>query len=499
MIVTCEQMKQAEDRLFATGVLAEGLMEKAGLGCAQAIMQFFPLWGRATLFIGKGNNGGDALVVGRHLRAQGWRVEAILSGEPSEMTELAAKKLTEFEATAENPVLPLLRKSPHIVVEGLLGIGARGPLRGVIGERAEQLNRQRIENHATCFAIDIPSGVDGDNGTPYPGAVVADITLSIAAVKAGIVQDVAINHVGRIAQIPLPEIVLAENGINSVVLSANHLAGVLPRREFDFHKGQAGRVGVLAGSRGLTGAAVLASAAAVHAGAGLVTLYAGKPIYEILAAKVSSEVMVKPVDSLADISEDSADVLAVGPGLGAAPDPALLDLILNDPRPMVVDADALNLIARSENGVARLAENNHPRLLTPHPGEMARLFPALSACSDRFAVVDHFIKQSSFGGVLLYKGGRTLVASSGQPVAINSTGHPGMATGGVGDVLTGVCAGLAAQGASLYDTACLGSWLVGRAAEKRIFEGRDSAESLKAGAIVSQLGAAFGDLRNQAY
>jgi len=499
MIVTCEQMKRAEDRLFASGVLAEDLMEKAGLGCARAITQFFPLSGRATLFIGRGNNGGDALVIGRHLRARGWRVGAILSSEPSGMTELAAKKLLEFEATAENPVLPLSRRSPNIVVDGLLGIGARGPMRGVIGERAEQINRLRIENHATCFAVDIPSGVDGDDGTPYPGAVIADVTLSIAAVKAGVVQDVAINHVGRIAQIPLPEIVHTEGCVDSMVLCPNNLAGILPRRDFDFHKGRAGRVGILAGSRGLTGAAVLASTAAVHSGAGLVTLYAGKSIYEILAAKATPEVMVKPVDSLEDIHTDTADVLAVGPGLGVEPDPALLDLIRNDPRPMVVDADALNLIARSEKGFDRMVEGNHPRLLTPHPGEMTRLFPEISSCGDRFGMVEHFIKQKSFRGVLLYKGARTLVVSPGQPVAINSTGHPGMATGGVGDVLTGVCAGLAAQGASLYHAACLGGWLIGRAAEKRIFEHHDSAESLTAGAIISQLGAAFCDLRNEAY
>ncbi len=499
MTVTCEQMKQAEDRLFATGVLAEGLMEKAGLGCARAIMQFFPRRGRASLYVGKGNNGGDALVIGRHLREQGWRVEVVLSGEPSGMSGLAARKLAEFEATAETPLPPTSREGPAIVVDGLLGIGARGPLRGVIGERAEQINRQRIESHATCFAVDIPSGLDGDRGSPHPGAVIADITLSIAAVKAGLVQDAALNHVGRIAQIPLPEIALEGDGGDSVVLSAQHLAGILPRRDFAFHKGRAGRVGILAGSRGMTGAAVLASTAALHSGAGLVTLYAAKDIYEILAATAPPEVMVKPVDSPADIGNERVDVLAVGPGLGEAPDPALLDLLWDDPRPMVVDADALNLIARSGEGLDRLVENQHPRLLTPHPGEMARLFPAAPSRGDRAGVVKGFLKQHAFRGVLLYKGARTLIASAGQPLAINSTGHPGMATGGVGDVLTGLCAGLAAQGASLYDAACLGSWLIGRAAEKSIFEGHDSAESLKAGTVSSYLGAAFGDLRQQAY
>ena len=499
MIVTCEQMKQAEDRLFSTGVVAEDLMEKAGLGCAEAIMQFFHGKGQATLFVGKGNNGGDALVVGRELRSHGWEVEVVLSGEPADMAELAAKKLTEFEAEADSRWADSNRMGARIVVDGLLGIGARGPMRGVIGERAEQLNRQRMETNAICFAIDIPSGVDGDQGTPYPGAVVADFTLSIAAVKSGIVQDAAINHVGRIVQIDLPEIVITESYSDSVVLSPKNLAGILPRREFDFHKGQAGRVGILAGSRGLTGAAIFASTAAVHSGAGLVTLYAEKTIYEILAIKAAPEVMVKPIDSLEDIGGDSAEVLAVGPGLGSDPDPVLLDLILNDPRPMVVDADALNLLAGSDKAFESLAENNHPRLLTPHPGEMARLFPENSSCEDRFEVVDHFIRQKSFQGVLLYKGARTLIASTGKPVAINSTGHPGMATGGVGDVLTGVCAGLADQGLSLFDAACMGSWLIGRNAEIWICEGRESAESMTAGTIGFELGMAFDGLRNGGY
>lgn len=495
MIVTCEQMKQAEDRLFSTGVVAENLMEKAGQACARAIRQFFHAPGQATLFVGKGNNGGDALVVGRELRMHGWQVEGVLSGEPSGMTALAQKKLIEFEAQEDNRWDDANGGGARVVVDGLLGIGASGPLRGVIGDRAQQLNRQRLESNATCFAIDIPSGVDGDAGEPYPGAVVADVTLSIAAIKRGIVQDAATNHVGRIVQIALPEIEFAEADNDYVVLSSKNLAGILPRRDFDFHKGRAGRVGILAGSRGLTGAAILASSAAVHSGAGLVTLYAESSIYEMLAIRASPEVMVKPIDSLEDIRGDAAEVLAVGPGLGSDPDPALLDLILNDPRPMVLDADALNLLARSNQAFERLAENGHPRLLTPHPGEMRRLFPGTASCEDRFAVVERFIKQKSFQGVLLYKGARTLIASAGRPVSINSTGHPGMATGGVGDVLTGVCASLAAQGASLYDAACLGSWLIGRSAERWIGEGLESAESLTAGAI-GELGMAFDSLRN---
>ncbi|MCF6313077.1 MAG: NAD(P)H-hydrate dehydratase [Verrucomicrobiales bacterium] len=503
MMVTCEQMKLAEDRLFATGVVAEDLMEKAGKACAQAIRQFFPTAGSATLYVGKGNNGGDALVVGRELLKTGWRVDMVLSGESSQMTSLAAKKLGEFEqqvARGFSAVQPSQGGCASIVVDGLLGIGARGPLRGIIAERSAQLAHQRTGSSAVCFAIDIPSGVDGDLGIPYPGAVVADFTLSIAAIKGGIVKDAAIDHVGRIVQIALPEIEFGEFAGEAQVLNSSLLAPLLQRRDFAFHKGRAGRVSILAGSRGLTGAAALASMAALHGGAGLVTLYVEPAIYDIVAITAAAEVMVKPLASIADIAGDGADVLALGPGLGDATFvPDLLPWILNEARPMVVDADALNLLARSDGALSRLAEHGKARLLTPHPGEMLRLFSGASTCVDRLEVVQQFIEQYDFQGVLLYKGARTLVAATGQKTAINSTGHPGMATGGVGDVLTGLCAALIAQGYSLYDAACLGSWLIGRSAERAVYDGGESAESLTAGMIASGLGGAFEDLRRRVF
>ncbi len=472
-------------------------MEEAGWGCAGAIRQFFPRPGLAVLFVGKGNNGGDALVVGRHLRRWGWHVRARLAGEPGDMTELAARKLAEFDAEDEFSGGADAWSGPVIAVDGLLGIGARGPLRGSIRELAEELNAFREQEHATTFAIDLPSGLEGDSGEAHPGAVVADVTLTITAVKSGLVADGAIDHVGRLARIPMPEIaaVIEDRDESAFVIDASWVANRLPRRAFSWHKGRAGRVVIVAGSVGLTGAARLCALGALHGGAGLVTLFVHKTIYEIVAASAPPEVMVRPASSWDELEHFAADVVAMGPGLGAEPhDAATLSRMMGaDTRPMVIDADALNLLSRETGAVARFSPRG-PRLLTPHPGELARLLgERLPDGSDRIETARRVVMDSPI--TLLFKGARSVVAERGHPVAINSTGHPGMATGGVGDVLTGLCAALIAQGVSPFEAASAGSWLIGRAAECALARGIASSESLSAGMVAEMLGAAFDSAR----
>ena len=501
MIVTCEAVQAAEKRLFDSGVEAEPLMDEAGWGCANAIRQFCPRPGLAVLFVGKGNNGGDALVVGRHLRRWGWHVQAQLAGEPEDMTELAARKLAEFEAEEEFSGSSNALSGPVIAVDGLLGIGARGPLRGGIGEMAAEMNAFREQEHARTFAIDIPSGVDGDNGEPYPGAVVADVTLTISAVKTGLVADQALDHVGRLVQIPMPEIAEAieEGGADAFAVDAGWIAPRLPHRDFSWHKGVAGRVAIVAGSRGLTGAARLCGLGALHGGAGLVTVFAHESIYDIVASSAPPEIMVKPTATLDDLEEFQADILAAGPGLGSSPENAgtLLRLMREDPRPMLLDADALNLLSRQEDGTAIL-ESAGPRMLTPHPGELARLLGGgFPPGKPRAAIARDFVSDSKV--TLLFKGSRSLVAQHGHPLAINPTGHPGMATGGIGDVLTGLCAALSGQGMSLFDAAATGNWLIGRAAEILLADGKASPESLSAAQIAETLGAAFDSVRAGAF
>ncbi|MEM9017750.1 MAG: NAD(P)H-hydrate epimerase, partial [Verrucomicrobiota bacterium] len=200
MLVTCREMSRAEEALFSTGVSAEPYMDEAGRQCAEAIRQFRPTPGRAEIFCGKGNNGGDALVVARWLKRWGWSVEVHWCGGEKSLSPLGEKKRAEFEA---EPMLdlPASRRSNRlIVVDGLLGIGASGDLRGEINAFAERINHLREAAFATCFAIDIPTGLNADTGEPYRGAVKADVTLSITAPKLGFAADRSVNFVGRLVE-----------------------------------------------------------------------------------------------------------------------------------------------------------------------------------------------------------------------------------------------------------------------------------------------------------
>lgn len=495
MILTCAQMKALEEGAFAGGASAGALMEQAGAQMADAIIQAVGGPGCAEVFFGKGHNGGDALVAARHLLAKGWqvRVRPAFEQRPwAELTERQAARLEAARAGAQEA--PAAARGPLVVLDGLLGIGAGGALREPVAGAAREINRLRQEANATVFALDLPTGLDGDTGAAGSDAVVADWTLTVGAAKAGLVADGAANHVGRIAVLPLAELSARMPAAPEAVLAtARELAPLWARRRFDSHKGDYGRVGIVAGSPGMSGAAVMAAEACLHAGAGLVTVYVLPEALPLVAARVAPEVMVKAVASYGEVGPGRHDVLAVGPGLGATRRAEILALIESAPQPMVVDADGLNDLAHD---LSRLRRCAGPRLLTPHPGEMARLLRE-SVNLERRETVRTFT--GNFPVTLLLKGSRTLVGQSGRPLSYNSTGNPGMASGGMGDVLTGVLAALAGQGLALYDAARLGAWLCGRAAERAVQGGGYSQESLSATAVVAHLGGAFGDLRAGVY
>ncbi len=488
MLVSCEQLSEAERRLFSTGVAPEPYMDEAGRLCAEAILRFFPVPGHASIFCGRGNNAGDALVVARWLRRSRWRTTLYLCEELGGLSPLAAKKLSEFHSEPENPVDYPSCGAGRIVVDGLLGIGARGDLRGEIREMANRINSLREETFASCFAIDLPSGLNGDSGVPGEGAVIADFTLSITAPKTGFASDKAINHVGRLVEIPL-DIPLPEGDRSRSFLFPSTLRHRLQRRDYDTHKGSAGRVTIIAGSRGLTGAAVLCALGASRGGAGLVTVCVPDSIYPIIAALSPPEVMVKPFLQLEEVSALPADVIAVGPGLGSVIGNGILDLFLTDPRPVVIDADALNALGQNRSRMASLRSN---RLLTPHQGEMARLVDAedgIDRCTLARRVSD------DLGLTVLFKGARTVIASPGKALELNTTGHPGMASGGMGDVLTGLCASLIGQGSEIHDAACVGSWLLGRAAEIAVIDRKIAMDSINATLVAEYIGAALLELQ----
>ena len=493
MILTCAEMKALEARAFADGVSPERLMEEAGAEIAAAVRQFFPHAGKCTVAFGKGHNGGDALVAARLLALRGWQIELRPAFPAAEWSPLTARKHRELrDERPESTALVRLGKGQTLIVlDGLLGIGGDGALREPIRGAAREINRLRAEESAHVFALDLPTGLGGDSGAADADCVVADFTLTVGFAKRGLLADAATRCVGRLAVLPLAELSAraGNDSARETVATAREMSALLPRRHFDMHKGGCGRVGIVAGSAGLTGAAVMTAEACVHAGAGLVTLCVTPEIWPIVAGRIAPEVMVRAVASYREVLDTRHDVLAIGPGLGTGRAEEVLELIERAPQPMIADADALNILATRPDVLARCAG---PRLLTPHPGEMARLDPA-SAQRPRAGTVADFTGR--FPATLLLKGARTVIGERGRALSYNTTGNPGMATGGMGDVLTGVCAALAAQGLALHDAARLGAWLCGRAAELAVYSGAESEESLSATHVIGRLGDAFKNLR----
>jgi NAD(P)H-hydrate epimerase len=489
-VVSSAQMRDAENAAFARGISAERLMNQAGCGIAAAIRQFFPLHGYCLTFSGKGNNGGDALVAATHLKRAGWQTDVHLSFPESECSELLRKKITEFRDTP--PVAATVSTArrdgtpaPTVILDGLLGLGSKPPLRGPILAACREINRLRSQNNAFVFAVDQPTGLDGDSGNADRDCVVADFTVTIAAAKPGLLADDAINFVGRLEVVPLSDLPL--EAADETVASAAALRGLLPRRQFEAHKNQFGRVGIVAGSRGFAGAATMCAWGALRAGAGLVEVFVPENIYQIVAAAAPFESMVKPVRSYRDLMDEKIDVWGIGPGLGKENAREIIDVVQRTENAMVVDADALNIISTE---VSILKNCRGPRLLTPHPGEMKRL--AGDRKISRTELAKNFTAE--FPVTLLLKGSRTVVAENGKRISYNTTGNPGMATGGMGDVLTGVCAALIGQKLSLFDAARLGAWACGRAAEIAIFNGDENEQSLLPRDVLTNLGRAFAEL-----
>jgi hydroxyethylthiazole kinase-like uncharacterized protein yjeF len=488
-VVTSAQMRDAENTAFARGVSAEALMNQAGVGIAQAVQQFFPRAGYCLVFSGKGNNGGDALVAAAHLKRAGWHTDVHLSFPESQCSDLLRKKITEFRDTP--PVAAGVSAanrgcSPStVILDGLLGLGSKPPLRDPILTACREINRLRHEHGAYVFAVDQPTGLDGDSGKTDRDCVVADFTVTIAATKRGLIADDATNFVGRLEVVALSDLPL--QAADETVACTASLRGLLPPRPFEAHKNQFGRVGIVAGSRGFAGAATMCAWGALRGGGGLVEVFVSEDIYEIAAAAAPFESMIKPVKSYRDLLDEKIDVWGIGPGLGRESASEIIELVQRAENPMVVDADALNIISAN---VSILRNCRGPRLLTPHPGEMKRL--AGDQKISRAELARKFT--SEFPVTLLLKGSRTVVAERGKRISYNTTGNPGMATGGMGDVLTGVCAALLAQNLSPFDAARVGAWACGRAAELALFNNSESEQSLLPRDVLTNLGRAFREL-----
>jgi NAD(P)H-hydrate epimerase len=482
------------------------LMENAALGVADALGERFPEARRIAIVCGPGNNGADGLALARQLLARGYDVEPILARFER---ELSADCRTQHEVLARLGVAPRelaagaadaapALAAADLIVDALFGSGLARPLEGEWRRLVETIAAAK----KPVLAIDLPSGLDGDRAAPIGAAVRADLTLTFVAPKPAQLLEPACDLCGELVVADLGFPVDEGGGPGALhLLVAEELASALPARAPGAHKGSFGHALVVAGSVGKVGAAVLAARASVAAGAGLTTVALPAELHAALA-DACPEAMTLPLPSnggaLALAALDALEaaaaertVVALGPGLGRAPETEELVRRLAHAcaRPLLLDADGLNAF---EGRLDELAERGAPTVLTPHPGELARLLGVDAAAiqADRLAAARTAARRA--GAVVVLKGRGTLVAQPDGECWINATGNPGMASGGSGDVLTGVVAARLAQGDAPPFAACLSVHLHGRAGD--IALERTGGPAVSAGELIATLGAAHAEL-----
>lgn len=494
--LTVREMRSLEEAAQEQGWTEEMLMQAAGERLGFSITRIFPHPGTIVAYLGKGHNAGDALVALRMLRqSHGWRIIIRPAFPSSHWAPLTRKKMDELEADGpvEDPgPLPsrlegLRARRPLVLLDALLGIGAKGALRAPLADLATEMSHLRNHSGAKVIALDLPSGVDPDSGEVHPGSVTADATFMIGAPKRGLLSEHAANAAGALHLVPVD--ILRPVGEDGHQLAGPHsVRSACEPRPFDFHKGKAGRVGILAGSREYSGAAILAATGALAGGAGLVTVHLPEAVLPLVAGRMPPEIILRVCKDPGEVLEPACDALVIGCGLLSTDEGfrgALRDTIRRSTLPTVLDAEALNLLSAAD--LAELKENH---LLTPHPGEFRRLAPDLSGLPREEAARAF---ADSTNATLLLKGCRTVVTRKGKPLWFNPTGTPGMATGGQGDLLSGVLGALLAIGNPPLEAAAIGAWLCGRAAERALLQPEISPQSLLPTDVGRHLGGAFRD------
>jgi NAD(P)H-hydrate epimerase len=482
LVCTAGQMRALDQWTIAHGTPGHVLMERAGRA-ATAVLRRRWKRGRTVVVCGRGNNGGDGFVVARHLKRAGFPVEVWLAATPGAVRGDAARMLAAWRRAGGHirecgapTALEAFRTSlarATLVVDALLGTGLNAPVEGLHAALIDAVNASA----APILAIDIASGLSADTGRPLGTAVRATVTATFGHPKVGQVLYPGVEYTGEleIADIGIEPQGLATIGPTTRVLEPRTVGALLPRRPRNAHKGTFGHALVVAGSRGKTGAALLATEGAARAGAGLVTLASAATLQPVLEGHVR-EAMTAALpdgrDGTASLGDGVAlmrllegrDTVVCGPGLGVNPDTrTLVATIVRTARmPVVLDADALNGVA----GTGLLRERLGSTVVTPHPGEMGRLLEVTAAevQGDRLRVARQLATRDQV--VVVLKGARTIVVAPDGRAAIVPTGNPGMSSGGTGDVLAGIVGGLLAQGLDAFDAACLGAFAHGLAGDR---------------------------------
>ncbi len=512
-VLDAEAMREVDRAAIEDlGIPSLVLMENAAIGVADAIGETYPEATSAAIFCGPGNNGGDGLALARHLTARGYQVEirlvtggSGLSGDAGVQLEICRNQgLTLHEYGPGDSKIDAFESASRLdlVVDALFGTGLTRPLAGHFAQVVEAINTLPVP----CVAVDLPSGLDGSRAAVMGPHIQAELTVTFAAPK--------IAHVLLPAAEAVGEVVVADLGIPSALieratgalhlLTGDELAGYLSPRSPISHKGDFGHAMIVAGSVGKAGAAILAARGAVRSGAGLVTVATPASVAQTVELG-SLESMTMPLaeDQDGGVSEPGVEavlefargkqVLAVGPGLGTCPTTVqfIRSIVAAAEIPVVLDADGLNAFA---GAIADLAASGAEKILTPHPGELARLLAVSTAeiQADRVASARLAARQTS--AVVVLKGFQTLVAEPTGAVFVNPTGNPGMASGGTGDVLTGIITGLLSQGLDISAAACLGAFVHGSAGDRAMTECGQI--GLTASDLLSHLPEAFLRLRS---
>ena len=432
----------AEIRDIEAAAATAPLMERAGLAAAELARAVAPESGRPVLVIaGPGNNGGDAFVIARHLKQWWFKVCVVFSGEASKLSPDASSALQAWRDAGGTTVAALPAGVEWaLVVDGLFGIGLQ---REVAGPHAEIIAAVNALS-APKLAVDIPSGLASDTGCVMGSAVRADHTITFIALKPGVLTADGPDHCGQLHVADLGIDAASLKPARGAVIGNAVLANALPRRRMNTHKGHYGGVAIVGGAHGMVGAALLAGRAALKLGAGRV--YLGLMAHDApLVDATQLELMLRSADGALKLEHLTA--LAIGPGLGHSPDAAFyLDWALDATAPLVIDADGLNMIGATPAVKSKLLKRTAPTVLTPHPAEAARLLDCSTAEIQRDRVAATLKLARSLRSHVVLKGAGSVCAAPDGTWGINASGNPGMASAGMGDVLTGFVAALLAQG-----------------------------------------------------
>jgi NAD(P)H-hydrate epimerase len=486
-VVTAEEMRKIDEKAIKElGIPGLTLMGNAGKRVVEVIKREFKdlKKKKVDVFVGKGNNGGDGLVVARLLNREKVKVKVFVTGKKRELKgdartnlERALKKKIEVVELSNLRGLKSELKESGLIIDALLGTGTKGEVKGFLASLIKILNG----TNKPIISIDIPSGLDADRGRILGACIKATHTVTMGLPKRGLILFPGAKYAGRlsIVDIGIPKQLLEDENISLNLITEKDIVSSLPLREPDAHKGSFGHIFVIAGSLGLTGAAALTSLGALRSGVGLVTLGIPQSLNEIMERKLT-EVMTKPLaetkektlglTAYEEIKKFSSkvDVLALGPGLSINPETSELvrKIVSGINLPMVIDADGVNALAGHLRILKTIRPSDHPtKIITPHPGEMARLLniSASQVQEDRIGIAQKVAQE--YKVIVVLKGARTVIASSRGDTYLNPSGNPGMASGGSGDVLTGLIASLIGQKMEPLEASKAGVYIHGLAGD----------------------------------